>query len=79
MKDVLYVRGLKKNILSISSLYAKGFCVAFFDGQVLMVPKGKTMDDATMIGEEDNGLYKKKGQPEQELVHESIEPSKLWH
>ena len=31
-----------------------------------------------MIGEEE-GLYKLKGQPEQELVHESIEPSELWN
>ena len=30
--------------------------------QVLMWPKGKTIDDATMIGEEDGGLYKLKGQ-----------------
>ena len=32
-----------------------------------------------MIGEEDRCLYKLKGQPEQEMVHESIEPSELWH
>ena len=33
MKDVLFVPGLKKNILSISALYAKGMRVAFVDGQ----------------------------------------------
>ena len=49
--------------------------VAFLDGQVLMWPKGKTIDDATVIGEEDSGLYKLKGQPEQALVHETIEAS----
>ena len=32
-----------------------------------------------MIGEEDEGLYKLKGQPKEALVHESIEPSELWH
>ena len=53
--------------------------VAFVDGQVIMWPKGKKIDDATMIGEEDGGLYKLKGQPEQALVHELIEPSELWH
>ena len=79
MKDVLYVPGLKKNLLSISALDAKGMRVAFIDGQVLMWPKGKTIDDATMIGEEDGGLYKLKGHPGQALVHESIEPSVLWH
>ena len=61
IKDVLYVPGLKKNLLSISALDAKGMRVAFVDGQVLMVPKGKTMDDATMIGEEYSDLYKLKG------------------
>ena len=32
MKDVLYVPGLKKNILSIFSLDANGIRVAFVDG-----------------------------------------------
>ena len=36
MKDVLYVPGLKKNLLSISALDPKGMTVAFVDGQVLM-------------------------------------------
>ena len=35
MKDLLYVPRLKKNILSISALDAKGMRVAFVDGQVL--------------------------------------------
>ena len=79
MKDVMHVPILKKNILSISTLYEKGMRVAFVDGQVLMWPKGNTIDDATMIGELDGGLYKLKGQVGQELVQESIEPSELWH
>ena len=32
MKEVLFVPGLKKNLLSISALYAKGMRVAFVDG-----------------------------------------------
>jgi hypothetical protein len=36
MKDVLYVPGLKKNLLSISSLDKKGYSVAFIDGEVFM-------------------------------------------
>ena len=51
MKDVLFVRGLKKNIISISALYEKGTRVAFIDGQVLMWPKGKTINNAIVIGE----------------------------
>ena len=61
MKDVLFVLGLKKNLLSISALDAKGMRVAFVDGQVLMWPRGKTIDDAIVIGEQEGGLYKLKG------------------
>ena len=79
MKDVLFVPRLRKNILSISALYAKCIRVAFIDGQVLMWPKGKTIDDAVVIGEQEGGLYKLKGQPEQALVHDSVEPNELWY
>ena len=50
MKDVLFVPRLKKNPLSISAGDAKGMRVAFIDGQVIMWPKGKTIDDAVVIG-----------------------------
>ena len=50
MKDVLFVPRLKKNLLSISALDEKGMRVAFVDGQVLMWPKGNTIDDAFVIG-----------------------------
>jgi hypothetical protein len=36
MKDILYISGLKKNLISISALDNKGFKVAFIDGEVLM-------------------------------------------
>ena len=48
MKDVLYVPGLKKNLLSKR---IKGIRVSFVDGQVLMRPRGKTIEDETVIGE----------------------------
>ena len=41
MKEVLFVPGLKKNLLSISALDAKGMRVAFIDGQVIIWPKRK--------------------------------------
>ena len=44
-----------------------------------MWPKGKTINDAVVIGEQEGGLYKLKGHPEQALVHETVEPSELWH
>ena len=48
IKDVLFVPGLNKNLLSISALDAKGMRVASIDVQVLMWPKGKTIDNAVV-------------------------------
>ena len=69
----------KEEILSISALDAKGMRVAFVDGQVLMWKKGKTFDDAIVIGEQEGGLLKLKGHSEQALVHDTVEPNELWH
>ena len=66
IKEVLYVPRLKKNLISISSLYKKWYRVAFIDGQVLMRPKGKWIKDVVVIGEE-GGLYKLKGHLETTL------------
>jgi hypothetical protein len=44
MKDVLYVLGLTKNLISISTLEKKGLKVSFIYGEVFMWPKGKTME-----------------------------------
>jgi hypothetical protein len=69
MKDVLYVPGLKKNLLSISYLEKKGYRVAFIDGEVLMWAKGETLNEAIIIEREENGLYKLKGHPETAMTH----------
>ena len=53
MKDVMYVLGMKKNLLSISSLDKKGFRISFIDGRVFMWTKGKTINDAIEIGVEE--------------------------
>ena len=79
MKDVLFVPRLKKNLLSISALDAKGMRVTFVDGQVLMWPKGNTIDEAVVIGEQEGGIYKLKGHPKQALIHDTVDPSELWH
>ena len=79
MKDVLFVPRLNKNLISISSLDAKGMRVTFLDGQVLMWTKRKTIDAVVVIGKQVGGLYKLKGQPEQALVHDLVEPNELWH
>jgi hypothetical protein len=50
MKDVLYVPGFTKNLLSISALDKKCFKVSFIDGEFLMWPKGYIIEDAIVIG-----------------------------
>ena len=70
IKDVLFVPGLKKNLFSIFALDVKGIRVAFIDGQVIMWTKGKTTDDVVVIREQEGGLYRLKGQPEQALFHD---------
>jgi hypothetical protein len=79
MENVLYVPGLQKNLLSISGLEEKGFGVAFVNGQVLMWPTGKNIDDAIIIGIHEDGLYMLKGKVDQALVHITINPCELWH
>ena len=44
-----------------------------------MAKKGRTIDDAVVIGEQEGGLYKLKGHPEQALIHDIVEPNELWH
>jgi hypothetical protein len=79
MKDVLYVLGLKKNLLSISDLEKKGFGVSFIDGEVLMWAKGETLNEAIIIGSEENGLYKLKGHSEAAMTHTIENSCELWH
>ena len=43
IQDVLFVPRLKKNLLSIFELDAKGMRVAFIDGQVIMWQRGKIL------------------------------------
>jgi hypothetical protein len=79
MKDVLYVPGLTKNLLSISTLEKKGFRVAFIDGEVLMWTKGETLKEAIIIGKEKGGLYKLKGHSEAAMTHAIENPCELWY
>jgi hypothetical protein len=79
MKDVLYVPGLTKNLLSISSLDKKFFRVALIDGEVLMWHKGKTIEYTIVIGTEEGGLYKLKSHSKAALIHSIKSSCELWH
>ena len=39
LRDVLYVPGLKKNLVSVSMIEDRGLGVSFLDGHVYMFPK----------------------------------------
>jgi hypothetical protein len=69
MKGILYVPRLKKILLSISSLENKVFRVSFIDGEFLMWAKGETLNEAIIIGNEENGLYKLKSHSEAVMTH----------
>ena len=79
MKAVMYVLGLKKNLISISALNKKGLRVSFVDGILLMWTKGKKIDDVVEIGVEEGGLYKLKGHAYSTLETSIINPCELWN
>jgi len=79
MSEVLYVLGLKKNLVSISAMEDKGYAVAFVDGKVLAWPKGLSLDSTEVIGTCEGSLYKLNGQPNHALVHDNDNLCEIWH
>jgi hypothetical protein len=46
LRDVLYVTGLKKNVVSVSTVEDRGYEVLFHDGHVLLYPMGSSITSA---------------------------------
>jgi len=76
IEEILFIPRLKKNLLSVPVLEAKGFKVTFMDGKVILWSKDKDLSSATVIGVRE-GLYKVPGHPIQALIHDEINPSEL--
>ena len=74
----MYVPGLKKNLVSISTLEDKGMRVSFIKGKVLTWPVGSPMRYAFTLGSRFEGLYRVIGRPLLELVHDTNHLSELW-
>jgi hypothetical protein len=55
--DVLYVPGLKKNLISVSSIQDRGFEVSFRGTKVLFHPKGSSVTSGRVIGTREGNLY----------------------
>ena len=79
MTNILFVPGLKKNLISVSALEDKGYVVAFSSGKVLVWEKNSSMKSAVTIGIREGGLYTLLGKPVQALVHNDVNLSELWH
>ena len=77
--EILYVPGIKKNLLSVSALEDKGFRVTFMDGKALLWHKDSSLESAIEIGVRVGGLYKLLGHPIQALVHQTVSLCELWH
>jgi hypothetical protein len=77
--EVLYVPGMKRNLVSISALEDKGYKVAFSEGKILAWHKKPHMDSARVIGVRENNLYRLTVRPVQALLHDTIILSELWH
>jgi hypothetical protein len=79
--EVLYVLGLKKNLVSVSAIEERGYEVLFRDGQVLLYPKGSSITSAKVIGTRHEKLYKLMFQPARALIHTTSSSNlcELWH
>jgi hypothetical protein len=79
LKEVLYVPGMKRNLVSIFSLEDKGCKVTFSEGRVLAWHKDSHINSSKVIGVRKNSLYKLTIKPIQALLHDTISLSELWH
>ena len=57
LSEVLYVPGMKRNLVYVSSLEDKGYKVTFFEGKFLARHKNSHVDFSRVIGVQENSLY----------------------
>ena len=62
-RDVLYVPGLKKNLISVSTLHDRGLEVTFRGTKVLIHPQGSSLASGQVIGVRDGKLFRLLFQP----------------
>ena len=79
LNDVLYVPGMKRNLVSISTLEDKGYRVTFADGNVLAWQKNSNMNTTKVIGVSEKTLYRLSTLLVHALVHDSTNINELWH
>jgi hypothetical protein len=57
-RDVYYVPGLQKNLISISTIEDRGFEVCFREGRVYILPRGTSFASTKVIGTQCGKLYR---------------------
>jgi hypothetical protein len=77
--EVLYVPGIRKNLLSVATLENKGYWVIFKNRKALMRAKGSHLSTAEPIGSHRGGIYVVTGQSVHALAHNATSSSELWH
>jgi hypothetical protein len=77
--EILFVPGLKNNLIFVPVLESKGYTVVFSKGKAFLWSSINDPSTAITIGTRECGLYKLSGQVIQALAHETINPCELWH
>ena len=68
IEDILYVPGLKKNLLFVASLEDKGYKFLFMDKKVLLWAKNEKLSSSESIGVREGGIYNASRHSTQELI-----------
>jgi hypothetical protein len=80
--DVLFVPGMKKNLILVSTLQDRGLEVLFRGTEVLIFRRGCSVDSGQVIGVREGDLYRLLFQPLHALVASSVSSRQLcelWH
>ena len=80
LSDVLYVLGLKKNLVSVLALEDKGYKVSFKDRRAYIKPKGLSEGSEQVIGVRKDKLYKLQFDSHYALAsNNNTKDYELWH
>jgi hypothetical protein len=79
LRNVLYVPGLEKNLVSIYFLEDKGNRISFVNGKVLSWHKDSNIENVRVIESREGNLYRLLEKNEEALVHNEVNPNELWH
>jgi hypothetical protein len=77
LRELLYVPGVKRNLVSIFSLEDKGYKVTFSEGRVIAWHKDSHINSAKVIGVRENNMYILTINPVKVLLHDTINLSEL--